>query len=80
MSTVEATAVYRPAHPGELTVTRQGGEAEQVPWQHSRPVPSVRALTTTDWAAVPGARWEEQPGGYWSIRVFRHEVTPGPGS
>lgn len=74
MSTIEATAVYRADEPAELVVTEDGQAAGQrVAYQHAGPVPSVRALTTTDWSAVPGAQWEEKPGGYWSIRVFRHE-------
>lgn len=68
-----ATAVYRSGEPAEITVTRTGGEPERVPYQHAGPVPSVRALTTTEWSAAPGAVWQEAPGGVWHIAVFRHE-------
>lgn len=36
-----------------------------------RPVPAL--LRDTEWAAYPGAEWEEDPPGEWTLHVFCFE-------
>jgi len=38
-----------------------------------RPGPGM--LLGSGWYAFPGAEWEEEPPGRWSVAVFRHPIT-----
>jgi hypothetical protein len=41
-----------------------------VPQTADRPIPGM--LLGSGWCAFPGAEWEEEPPGRWSVAVFRH--------
>jgi hypothetical protein len=74
-----AVAEYRSNRPAELVVTDAGGRPESITYQHAGRAPSTRALTTTPWAAAPGASWTETAEGTWVIAVYRNADPPaGP--
>jgi hypothetical protein len=56
----------------ELTIAdHSGAVVDRYPVQHDGDRPGPHLLWHTGWAAYPGAEWDEEPPGEWSIAVFR---------
>ena len=36
--------------------------------------PGPETLWDTGWHAYPGSEWQEEPPGFWSCPVFRHDI------
>ena len=59
----------------ELVVADQSGAAvSRYPVDHDSDRPSPQLLWHTGWASYPGAEWDEEPPGEWSIAVFRNPL------
>lgn len=60
-----------------LVITTEPGQAVACyPVPQATPRPGPELLWDTGWLAFPGAEWEEEPPGRWSIPVFTF-ASPG---
>jgi len=56
---------------GQLVITTHTGQTvTSYPITHITQGPGPELLWDTGWLAYPGAEWEEEPPGHWSIHVF----------
>jgi hypothetical protein len=59
----------------ELVIADQSGVVvSRYPLKHDGDRPGPRLLWHTGWASYPGAEWDEEPPGEWSISVFRNPL------
>jgi hypothetical protein len=64
------------SHSRRLIITDKVGrtvDSLTIPAGEERP--SEVWLGGTMWAPYPGAEWDEEPPGCWSVAVFRDEIT-----
>ena len=68
-------AYWSHSHKRQLIITDGAGkivDSLTIPVEGDRP---PKVFADAAWAPYPGAEWDEEPPGCWSIAVFREEMT-----
>ncbi len=68
-------AMWSSRRRGEIVITDPfGNVAGCYPVEQEGDRPGWQMLLHTGWSAYPGAEWQEEPLGEWSLAVFRHPL------